>query len=86
MGTRETWDKRADSFGKLLGNPKFEQGYVSEFMAKLAPESGWSVFDMACGSGALSIPLAEAGHVVCARDISPRMLEKLQEKAQAAGV
>jgi len=49
----------------------------------LALEDGQSVFDMGCATGTLALPLARAGHTVCARDFSPRMIEKLQESTRA---
>lgn len=42
-----------------------------------------SVCDAGCGVGSLSIPLAEAGAVVSASDISEKMVGEAREKAQA---
>jgi magnesium-protoporphyrin O-methyltransferase len=42
-----------------------------------------SVCDAGCGVGSLSIPLAEAGATVYASDISAKMVEEAQERAQA---
>jgi ubiquinone/menaquinone biosynthesis C-methylase UbiE len=42
-----------------------------------------SVLDCACGTGIQSIGLAQKGYQVFASDISPKMLEQLQEKARA---
>lgn len=86
MGTREQWDKRAETFGAFEAGAESKDSYASFFMSKLALECGQTVFDMACGTGALAVPLADAGHVVCARDISPRMIEKLQTAARAKSV
>lgn len=44
--------------------------------------SGISVCDAGCGVGSLSIPLAEAGAVVFASDISEKMVGEAREKAQ----
>lgn len=41
-----------------------------------------SVCDAGCGVGSLSIPLAKAGAVVFASDISEKMVEEAREKAQ----
>ena len=45
--------------------------------------AGISVCDAGCGVGSLSIPLAEAGAVVSASDISEKMVGEAKEKAQA---
>lgn len=45
---------------------------------------GMSICDAGCGVGSLSIPLAQAGAKVFASDISEKMVEEAQEKAQAA--
>jgi magnesium-protoporphyrin O-methyltransferase len=45
--------------------------------------AGISVCDAGCGVGSLSIPLAEAGAVVSASDISEKMVGEAREKAQA---
>ena len=45
--------------------------------------AGISVCDAGCGVGSLSIPLAEAGAVVFASDISEKMVGEAREKAQA---
>lgn len=42
-----------------------------------------SVCDAGCGVGSLSLPLAEAGAVVSASDISEKMVGEAKEKAQA---
>lgn len=45
--------------------------------------AGISVCDAGCGVGSLSIPLAEAGAIVSASDISEKMVGEAREKAQA---
>ncbi len=44
---------------------------------------GLSVCDAGCGVGSLSIPLAQAGAMVSASDISEKMVGEAQERAQA---
>jgi ubiquinone/menaquinone biosynthesis C-methylase UbiE len=76
--TARDWDKRAAEFGS-----KYEQDakkdYDRLFIAGLDLKPGESVFDMGCGNGVLTIPLALAGHEVLACDFSPKMLEALRE-------
>lgn len=43
-----------------------------------------SICDAGCGVGSLSIPLAQAGAKVYASDISEKMVQEAQEKAQAS--
>ncbi|MEL7034336.1 MAG: magnesium protoporphyrin IX methyltransferase [Cyanobacteria bacterium J06592_8] len=45
--------------------------------------SGLSICDAGCGVGSLSIPLAEAGAIVNASDISEKMVSEGAERAQA---
>ena len=51
---------------------------AADAMLKLMvePEPGLTVLDMPCGTGRMSIPLAQAGATVAGVDISERMLEK----------
>lgn len=68
------WDKRSATFGtKDAPNP-----YVDRFLELAAILPGDTVFDMGCGTGALTVPLARAGHQVCAADFSGGMLDVLR--------
>jgi SAM-dependent methyltransferase len=51
------------------------------FYLGLAHEVGGPVLDLACGTGYLTIPLAEAGFTVTGVDFAPAMLEHAQRKA-----
>ncbi|WP_293351384.1 MULTISPECIES: magnesium protoporphyrin IX methyltransferase [unclassified Microcoleus] len=44
---------------------------------------GLSVCDAGCGVGSLSIPLAEAGAIVCASDISDKMVAEAYDRSTA---
>lgn len=69
------WDKRSATFTtKDVPNP-----YVQRFLelARIRPQE--TVFDMGCGTGALSLPLGEQGHRVIAADFSQGMLDRLQK-------
>lgn len=83
MDKREYWNMRADTFGGMKGMSKATKGYMPRFIEMLDLREGQSVFDMGCANGTLAIPLARAGHFVCARDFSPRMIELLNIHAQA---
>lgn len=73
------WDKRSQTFTtKDFPNP-----YVVRFLelADIHPDE--TVFDMGCGTGALSVPLGQGGHKVVAADFSQGMLDRLQETLDA---
>ena len=76
------WNERAKTFtSKDYPNP-----YVTAFLerAGIAPEE--SVFDMGCGTGALALPLGEAGHAVTAADFSEGMLSILRDALETRGI
>lgn len=73
------WDKRAKTFGSK-GSPN---PYAERFLELAGIRPGETAFDMGCGTGALSIPLGQAGHRVVAADFSAGMLAVLQEELAA---
>lgn len=60
--------------------------YTARFLeaAQLLP--GDTVLDMGCGTGNLTIPMAEAGHQVMAADFSSGMLAKLEAAVRKSGL
>lgn len=76
------WDKRAATFTtKDAPNP-----YVERFLELAGIRDGETVFDMGCGTGALSVPLGKRGNKVVAADFSRGMLDRLQETLDREGV
>lgn len=59
---------------------------IEQFYADMARGQGDRVLDLACGSGRLAIPLAQAGAKVVGGDLSPRMLQRAQLAAKKRGV
>lgn len=53
--------------------------YAEAFLDLANVQPGDVIFDMGCGTGALAVPLAKAGHDVYAADFSDGMLAKLGE-------
>jgi SAM-dependent methyltransferase len=62
-------------------NPTMEHFYVA-----MARGGRSRVLDLACGSGRLSVPLAEAGLQVTGGDLSAKMLERARRSAEARAV
>ena len=76
------WDKRSATFTtKDAPNP-----YVERFLELAGIREGETVFDMGCGTGALSVPLGKRGHKVVAADFSQGMLGQLREALDREGV
>jgi SAM-dependent methyltransferase len=57
-----------------------------EFYVEEALASGGPVVELACGTGRITVPIAQAGIGVIGVDASPRMLEVARERVQTAGV
>jgi ubiquinone/menaquinone biosynthesis C-methylase UbiE len=87
--TAAMWDRQATTFDDEpdhgLRDPEVRQAWAS-LLAQVLPEPGLSVVDLGCGTGSLSILLAEAGHHVQAVDVSPRMLDEARRKARQRAV
>lgn len=86
---REAWDREAAEFDSEadhgLRDPAVRQAWDA-LMGRLLPEAPARVVDMGCGTGSLSVLLAERGYAVTGVDLSPKMLAVAQAKAQTAGV
>ena len=80
--SRRVWDEKAPSFARK----PTRSDYINQFIALLASDPVETIFDMGCGSGTIAIPLAKAGHAVCAVDFSEGMLSELRRAAEKEGV
>jgi len=78
--TRTAWDEIAAGYDELVTPSHMRLGEDALRRAGLRP--GMRFLDVAAGSGALSIPAARLGAQVLATDVSPRMLEQLEQRAR----
>jgi 2-polyprenyl-3-methyl-5-hydroxy-6-metoxy-1,4-benzoquinol methylase len=86
---RAEWDGYAAEFDDEpdhgLRDPSVRAAWRSLLLEHLPPAPA-RVADLGCGSGSLSVLLAEEGYVVTGLDLSDRMLDLAREKASAAGL
>ena len=77
------WDAEAASFDDQpdhgLRDPVVRAAW-SDLLLPLMPPAPAAVVDLGCGTGSLSVLLAQAGHAVCGVDSSRRMLAVAEEK------
>lgn len=78
---RSTWI--AGDFGQIA---RFTAKEAAAFVERIGLQQGWSVLDVACGTGNLSIPAAKKGCVVTGLDIAPNLVEQARERAKEEGL
>ncbi|MCA1712745.1 MAG: class I SAM-dependent methyltransferase [Actinobacteria bacterium] len=84
---RRTWNGRVKTWHEhVTSAPGFEAVRVR--LLELATEEGkrGDCLDLGCGSGFLSLPLAETARSVLAVDVSDGMLADLMQRAEAEGL
>ncbi|GAB2812049.1 class I SAM-dependent methyltransferase [Lentzea nigeriaca] len=86
---RDFWDQHAATFDQEpdhgLLDPEVRAAWAAVLLP-LMPSGPVSVVDLGCGTGSLSVLLAQAGHEVRGVDLSPRMVAAARAKANATGV
>ena len=86
--SREEWDKEAPQFDNEpdhgLRHPDVRQAWKALLQATIIP-SAERILDLGCGTGSLSLLLAELGYDVIGADFSPKMLDIAREKSEQAG-
>ncbi|MET8340600.1 class I SAM-dependent methyltransferase [Streptosporangium canum] len=82
------WDAFAASFDEEadhgLRDPEVRGAWAERLHAWM-PSSPADVLDLGCGTGSLSLVLAEQGHRPVGVDLAPLMIEQAQRKLTAAG-
>lgn len=86
---REYWDGEASSFDEEpdhgLRDPDVRRAWRA-LLSEHLPVAPARVADLGCGTGTLSVLLAEQGYAVHGIDLSAEMVDAARAKADAAGV
>ncbi len=84
IGQRKLWSRRAASWdhGALPGL----HDVVTRVIEVASPGRDDVVVDLGCGTGALTLPIAEKVQTVVAVDISDEMLDELRNKARTSNI
>lgn len=86
---RAYWDSAAASFDNEpdhgLRDPTVRSAWASLLSGSLPPPPQ-SVLDIGCGTGSLSVVLAQMGYIVTGIDLSPEMIAMARAKAEANGL
>jgi SAM-dependent methyltransferase len=87
--TQRYWDGQAPTFDDEadhgLREPAVRRAWA-DLVLPLLPSAPARIVDLGCGTGSLSLLMAEAGHDVHGLDLSPRMVEVSRGKAARAGL
>lgn len=59
---------------------------AAQYWCQLAADTRGPILELACGTGAIAIPLAAAGHEVTGIDASPQMLAEGMRKAEESNI
>ena len=81
---RDAWNSIAAGYDEFVTPMHMWLG--NEALGRAGLVKGMRFLDVACGSGALSIPAARLGAQVSATDISSAMVERLNARARAEGL
>ena len=86
--SQQYWDNSASTFDDEpdhgLRDPLIREAWT-ELLKTWLPHTSSTVLDVGCGTGSLSVVLAELGHKVTGIDLSPLMILQAQTKSAAHG-
>jgi len=89
MGASEYWDSEAAAFDEApdhgLRDPAVRDAWA-RLLLPLLPPAPARVADLGCGTGTLTLLMAQAGHLVSGLDFAPSMVALAREKLAAAGL
>src|SRR5215208_3144651 len=87
--SRQYWDDLASTFDNEpdhgLRDPVVRGTWI-KLLETWLPQTSVTILDIGCGTGSLSIALAELGHKVTGIDLSPSMISLAQPKAASYGL
>jgi ubiquinone/menaquinone biosynthesis C-methylase UbiE len=78
----EFWNGMTKRIDRYCAN----DAYVQEILRRMQLTPEFSVLDVGCGPGTLALPLARKVRRVTALDLSPTMIQRLEDNAASAGV
>ena len=82
------WNEQATTFDNEadhgLRDPLVRSAWT-ELLGDWLPATRARILDIGCGTGSLSLVLAELGHAVTGIDFAPAMIDQARAKAHAAG-
>lgn len=81
---REGWDAVAAGFDEYV--TPLNLPYGDDALDRVGLREGMAFLEVAAGTGSLAVPAARRGARVLATDLSPRMVERLGERARAEGL
>lgn len=81
---RRIWSRRVNSWDHHT--PSGLEKVTAAVLAAVSPQPGDQVVDLGCGTGQLSLPLAERGARVLAIDVSAAMVGRLQANARERAI
>jgi SAM-dependent methyltransferase len=92
VSSKDLWNKQAASFNKGMhrvrqdAEGRDKDDYISKMLERIETKPEWTVLDIGCGPGTLTIPLAKKVKSVTALDISSEMLKHLKANSDKAGL